>query len=102
MSKAIITIIGMAAVTFLPRSIPALLMGKVKLGKKVKKYLRLIPYTAMAALIFPGVFLVDAARPEIGIAGGGIAAILAYKKVPIMICVISAVILDMLLYYFLP
>ena len=41
-------------------------------------HLDMIPYyTAMAALIFPGIITIDATRPYIGIVGGIIAGILA-------------------------
>lgn len=41
-------------------------------------HLDMIPYyTAMAALIFPGIITMDATRPDIGIVGGIIAGILA-------------------------
>ncbi|MBQ9423113.1 MAG: hypothetical protein IJU32_06000, partial [Pyramidobacter sp.] len=57
-----------------------------------------IPYTAMAALIFPGVLSADAARPEIGLIGGGVAAVLAWKKCPVMVCVLAAIGADFLVY----
>lgn len=49
----------MAIVTYIPRAIPAVLVDKMKFGVKTEKYLKLIPYTAMSALIFPAVFSVD-------------------------------------------
>ena len=66
MNKVNITllILGMAAVTYIPRALPAVLIEKMHFSRKVEKFLRLIPYTAMAALIFPGVLSADAARPE--------------------------------------
>ena len=91
-------ILGMALVTYIPRALPALLVGKIKLSKKAEKFLRLIPYTAMSALIFPGVFTVDAGRPLIGIAGGAVAGILAWLKCPVMLCVLAAIAVDFVLY----
>ena len=40
-------ILAMALVTFLPRAIPALLVGRLRFGARTEKFLRLIPYTAM-------------------------------------------------------
>jgi branched-subunit amino acid transport protein len=60
-------ILGMAVVTYVPRALPAVLIEKMHFSPKVEKFLQLIPYTAMAALIFPGVLSADAARPEISI-----------------------------------
>ena len=61
-------------------------------------FLQLIPYTAMAAMIFPGIWTTDPARPVIGIAGGVTAALLAWKKCPVMVCVLAAIAVDFVLY----
>lgn len=91
-------ILGMAVVTYIPRMLPAVLVGKMRFGPRMEKFLNLIPYTAMAALIFPGVFTVDTAHPIIGIAGGTVALVLAWKKRPVMVCVLAAIAVDFLLY----
>jgi branched-subunit amino acid transport protein len=91
-------ILGMAVVTYIPRALPAVFIDRLKPSPKVGKFLRLIPYTAMAALIFPGVLFVDAERPEIGIVGGTAAGILAWLQCPVIICVIAAIAVDMVLY----
>ncbi|MBQ4611638.1 MAG: AzlD domain-containing protein [Clostridia bacterium] len=93
MSKAniFLLILGMTAVTYIPRAIPAVLVGRMKFGPKVKKFLRLIPYTALAVLIFPGILSVDAAKPIIGLVGGAVAAFLAWKKCPLILCVLAAI-----------
>lgn len=97
-TNILILILGMAVVTYIPRAIPAVLIDKMHFSPKVEKFLKLIPYTAMAALIFPGVFTVDAARPEIGIVGGVVAGMLAWKKCPVMVCVLVAIAVDFVLY----
>jgi len=94
-------ILGMAIVTYLPRAIPAIFVGRLKFPPKVEKFLKLIPYTAMAALIFPGVFTADSERPIIGIVGGTVAALFAWKKCPVMVCVLAAIGVDFLLYMIL-
>ena len=91
-------IFGMALVTYIPRAIPAVFVGKMKFGAKIEKFLKLIPYTAMSALVFPGVFTVDTANPMIGIAGGVVAGIMAWRKCPVMVCVLAAISVDFLLY----
>ena len=91
-------ILGMAAVTYLPRMIPSVLIEKMKFGKRLEKFMKLIPYTAMTALICPGVFTVDAQNPWIGIIGGGVAAVLAWLRCPVMVCVLAAIGADFLLY----
>ncbi len=93
-----VLIAGMALVTYLPRMLPAVLIDRLKFGTKVEKYLRLIPYTAMAALIFPGVFFVDEAHIAVGIAGGLTAAFLAWRKCAVMTCVMAAIAVDFIVY----
>ena len=100
-SKIALLILGMAVVTYLPRALPAILVDKMRFGARTEKFLRLIPYTAMSALIFPGVFTVDAANPMIGIAGGIVAGGLAWRKCPVMLCVLTAIGADFLLYLIL-
>lgn len=97
-AELILLCVGMMAVTYLPRALPAALVDKLKFGPRVEKFLKLIPYTAMAALVVPGVFTVDAARPEIGIVGALAAGLLAWCKLPLMVCVIGAIAADFLLY----
>ena len=101
-TEILFLIIGMALVTYIPRALPAVLIGKLKFSPKFEKFLKLIPYTAMAALIFPGVFIVDENRLYIGIAGALAAGILAWFRKPIIVCVLSAVVVDMLLYWIIP
>jgi len=98
--EIILLFIGMLVVTYIPRAIPSVLVGKVRYGKNVEKFLKLIPYTAMAALIFPGVITIDG-NPVIGIIGGAVAAVLAWFKCPVMVCVLAAIGADFVLYMIL-
>jgi len=92
-------ILGMALVTYLPRLIPSLIIDKVSFGKRFEKFIRLIPYTAMAALIVPGIFSADAERWYIGIIGGAVAVTLAcFKKIPSSVVVLGSVLAVMLVY----
>ncbi|MBP3341463.1 MAG: AzlD domain-containing protein [Peptococcaceae bacterium] len=91
-------ILGMTAATYIPRALPAVILEKLKFSTKVEKFLKLIPYTAMSALIFPGIFTVDTAHPEIGIIGGLVAILLAWRKVQVVLCVLAAIGADILLY----
>ena len=96
--EVLLIILGMTAVTYIPRALPAVILDKLKFSAKVEKFLKLIPYTAMTALIFPGIFTVDTAHPEIGIVGGLVAIFLAWRKVQVVICVLAAIGADILLY----
>jgi len=100
-SKAAVLILGLAVVTFIPRVVPAVLMDRMSFGPKTEKFLRLIPYTALAALIFPGVLSVDSSRPIIGIVGILVAALLAWRKQPVMVCVPVTIAAVFILYLFI-
>ncbi|MBO5374965.1 MAG: AzlD domain-containing protein [Clostridia bacterium] len=82
----------MMLVTFIPRILPGFLLDKVRLGPRATKFLNLIPYTAMASLIFPGVLSVDVERIWIGALGAIIAIVLSlFKKIPTAVVVIASV-----------
>ena len=100
-TKILLLILAMGVVTYSSRALPAFLINKMNFSPRAEQFLRLIPYTAMTALIFPGILTVDAARPEIGIVGGLAVVLLAWKKAPLLVCVLGAIGADMLLYLFL-
>ena len=92
-------IICMMLVTYLPRVIPAFVVDKLKFGKKFGKFINLIPYTAMAALIFPGIFQMDGERWYVGAVGGAVAVIIAcFKKIPTAVAVLASVLAVMGVY----
>ena len=88
----------MGIVTYIPRMLPAVLIEKIKFNKNMTKFLSLIPYTAMAALIFPGVLSVDEGIMAIGLVGAFVAVILSWIKMPIILVVIGAIVTDMVVY----
>ena len=91
----------MMLVTYIPRMLPSQLTDKLHPNKKLKKFLELIPYTAMAALIFPGVLSVDENTFVVGLVGALVAILLSLiKKMPVVVVVIVAVLADMAVYYF--
>ena len=97
-----LVIIGCAVVTFIPRLIPALFIDKLDFSPKVEKFLNLIPYTALAALICPGVLTVDNQLWYIGLIGAIVAAGLAWKKVPLGAIVILTVVVLITVYSIVP
>ncbi len=102
MNQADIMILGCALVTFIPRLIPAIFVGKINFGKKTEKFLNLLPYTALTALIVPGVLTVDNQLWYIGLIGAVVAAGLAWKKVPLGAIVILTVIVLISVYSIIP
>ncbi len=97
-----LVILGCALVTFIPRLIPALFINKLEFSPKVEKFLNLIPYTALAALICPGVLTVDSQLWYIGLIGAVVAAGLAWKKVPLGAIVILTVVVLITVYSIVP
>ena len=97
-----LVILGCAIVTFIPRLIPALFIDKLDFSPKVEKFLNLIPYTALAALICPGVLTVDSQLWYIGLIGAVVAAGLAWKKVPLGAIVILTVVVLITVYSIVP
>ncbi|WP_296784285.1 AzlD domain-containing protein [Methanobrevibacter sp.] len=97
-----VVILGCAVVTFIPRLIPALFIDKLDFPPKVEKFLNLIPYTALAALICPGVLTVDNQLWYIGLIGAIVAAGLAWKKVPLGAIVILTVVILIAVYSIVP
>ncbi len=75
-------------------------MEKIQVSGKVNIFLQLIPYTAMASLIFPAILYIDK-NIWIGIIASVVAVIAALKKLPVigvvLVSVISCVILYMLI-----
>ena len=97
-----LVIIGCAIVTFIPRLIPALFIDRLDFSPKVEKFLNLIPYTALAALICPGVLTVDNQLWYIGLIGAIVAAGLAWKKVPLGVIVVLTVVILIAVYSIVP
>ena len=90
----------MMLVTYMPRMLPSLFVEKLYIGKKFRKFLELIPYTAMAALIFPGVIGVDPNMWAVGAIGALVSvAFSLINKMPLMVVVVAAVLADMAIYY---
>lgn len=75
-------------------------MEKIQVSGKVNIFLQLIPYTAMASLIFPAILYIDK-NIWIGIIASVVAVIAALKKLPVigvvLVSVISCVIFYMLM-----
>ena len=102
MDYVMLIILGCAVVTFIPRLIPALFIDRLNFSPKFEKFLNLIPYTALAALICPGVLTVDPNMWYIGLIGAVVAAGLAWKKVPLGAIVILTVVILIAVYSIVP
>lgn len=86
--------------TYIPRVLPALFMDKIQVSGRFSTFLQLIPYTAMASLIFPAILYVDD-NIWVGIVAGVVAVIASLKKLPIIGVVLSSVIVCVIFYAFM-
>lgn len=90
MKNLFITVIFMAAVTYIPRLLPMVLLKDMKLPPYLKVFLQFIPFAALGALIFPGI-LTSTGNISSAIAGGILAIILSFFKANIMIVVLGGI-----------
>ncbi len=97
-TDVLLLLFGMMLATYIPRLLPAVFVGKFRFSRSAEKFLRLIPYTAMAALIFPGILTVDAEHAWIGLVGGAVAALLAWRRCPMTISVLAAIGVNLCIY----
>ena len=67
-------ILGMAAVTYVPRLLPMVLLPGKKLPKRLRRFLSCIPFAVLGALIIPGGL--DAIPGELLLSGLGLIAAL--------------------------
>ncbi len=96
--KIFFLIIAMALVTYFGRVLPVLFLGQKTNRPSVEKFLRLIPYSAMTALVFPGVLSVDKDFMAIGVVGALTALALSWFNMSITFVVIGAIVVNMLMY----
>ncbi len=85
-----LVVLGMGAVTYLPRMLPVVLLNNVKLHPRVNSFLRFIPFAALSALIFPGV-LQSTGSVESAAAGSLVAVVLALLRMNIMVVVLGGI-----------
>lgn len=84
-------ILAMMVVTFLPRGIPYLLVGRKRLRPSTRRFFTFLPVCALGALLVPGAWNAIPGRPISAIAGTVAAAIAAYFKGGLIISVLVGV-----------
>lgn len=87
----VVLVAGMALVTYLPRMLPLVLLRNSSLPAAVIRFMKFIPYAALAALIFPGVLNSTGGQLEAAIAGTAAALWLAYLEVNLMLVVAGGI-----------
>lgn len=96
MNNMILIILGMAAVTYIPRLIPFLMLTNKQIPKRVDAFLKCIPVAAIGALIIPGVFNATPDLPLAGIVGIAFTLIIGLWKGGIIVPVIGSVVVTYL------
>ena len=87
----LLMILGMAFVTYLPRLLPALFLGRFEFPAWFERWLKSIPYAALGALIFPGILFVREDQPLLGLIGGAAAVILSLLKLHITLVMLGSI-----------
>jgi branched-subunit amino acid transport protein len=85
-------VFAMALVTYIPRMLPMVLLQNVHLPIYVKQFMKLIPYAALGALIFPGILTSTGANHmEPAIVGCSMAILLAWLETNLIIVVVGGI-----------
>ncbi len=91
MNNMLVLIVGMMAVTYLPRLIPFFIVSQTTLPKRIHRFLQFIPYAALGALVIPGVFSATPNMPSAALAGICFAGIYGWFRGGIIIPVLGSI-----------
>ncbi len=91
MSEIILIILGMGAVTYLPRLVPFFILSQRTIPKQVDSFFQCIPAAAIGALIIPGVFDATPDMPLAALAGIAFTLIFGLVRGGIIIPVLGSV-----------
>jgi len=97
MNSHMLLIISMMFVTYIPRLLPFILILEKKLPSRLVKFLQFIPYTALWAMIIPGLFSAIPEMPQAGILGISFSFIYAWYKGGIIIPVLGSILVAFLM-----
>lgn len=94
-------IIGMGAVTYIPRMLPLVFIRTDVIPPFIQAVLKNVPFAVLGALIFPGIFIIQSGhllsvthRDLIfGLLGGGMAFITALLEWNIVLVVLSSILI---------
>ncbi|MFT9494095.1 AzlD domain-containing protein [Anaerosolibacter sp.] len=92
MNDMLVLIVGMTAVTYLPRVIPFFIVSQTKLSKRIQRFLQFIPYAALGALIIPGAFSATPDMPSAAMVGILFAGLYGWFRGGIIIPVLGSII----------
>ena len=91
MNNLVLIVVGMAVVTYLPRLAPFIFLSELKENSFIKRFMKLIPYTALSALIFPSI-ITSTHSTFSALVGGTVAIVLSYLELNVVIVIISSIV----------
>ncbi|WP_339060187.1 AzlD domain-containing protein [Tepidibacillus marianensis] len=94
--KIWLLIFGMFIVTFIPRIFP-MLFKKLTFPNWLNRWLTLVPYAILGALIFPGIMTIDQNHLYFGLIAGLIAFIIAWLYQNLIVIVLGSFLAMMIL-----
>ena len=89
--KHLVLIIGMTAVTYIPRMVPFVLFKGRNLPLFVRRFLEVLPVCALGALLVPGLFASIPRSPAAAIAGVAVAGGVSLTRGGLLLSVIAGV-----------
>lgn len=91
-------LIGMIAVTVVPRVLPQWAWREGAGGRRVQTALGLLPFAVLGALLVPGIFTGMAHTPlSATLAGGAVAVWLAWREVNVVLVVLAAIVVHLVI-----
>lgn len=90
-SMMIITIIGMAVVTYLPRMIPFVMFQGKEFSPFIKGVLHNVPYATLGALVFPAIFLIQEGDAMFGVVGMVAAFLIGFLGANVIFVVLGSI-----------
>lgn len=100
MDNRLLIILGMTLVTYIPRLLPFAIVSTDKLPNGVRRFLNFIPYTALGALIIPGVFSSIPNSLPASIIGISFALLYSWHKGGIIVPVLGSIIVTYIILMF--
>jgi branched-subunit amino acid transport protein len=94
-------IVGMMAVTYIPRLLPLVALSERPLHPLLRRFFIYIPYTALGALITRGVLEAQPGMTAATLAGLGVAALCSWVKGGLVTSVAASIIAAFLILYYL-
>ena len=87
---ALLVVIGMALVTYLPRMLPFAIFRREIKSRYIKSFLQYVPYAVLGALTFPDI-IYSTGAPVTALCGTIVALVLAYKEKSLVVVALGAI-----------